>query len=113
DLTINMLTSKYTETPFALLSVFQKLSPRVVMEAGMRATSGQSLERSLGSPVVLSPWEKLLLNSRQLFELPTNSKQEVQTTTIIGPRCKKPLCLSMPIMITAMSLGASLNVPVK
>jgi hypothetical protein len=34
------------------------------METGMRAQTGKELKRPVGSPVVLSHWEKILLNPR-------------------------------------------------
>jgi hypothetical protein len=33
----NMLTSKYDENPFLMTTIAGKLSPRAIMEAGMRA----------------------------------------------------------------------------
>ena len=109
----NMLTSKYDENPFLMTTIAGKLTPRAIMEAGMRAQTGKELKRPIGSPVVLSPWEKILLNPRQLFELPTENKNQIQTTTIIGPNAKKPLKLETPIMLTGMSYGGSLSLNMK
>jgi hypothetical protein len=67
----------------------------------------------LGSPVVLSPWEKILLTPRQLFELPTRSTLEISTRTVIGPRAARPLQLDIPILITGMSYGGSLSLQMK
>ncbi|WP_019416175.1 FMN-binding glutamate synthase family protein [Paenisporosarcina sp. TG20] len=109
----NMLTSKYQENPFLMTTIAGKLTPRAIMEAGMRAQSGQELKRPLGSPIVLSPWEEILLNPRQLFHLPTQSKSQISTKTIIGPNAKRPLKLEMPIMLTGMSYGGSLSLDMK
>ncbi|MFZ3591831.1 FMN-binding glutamate synthase family protein [Bacillus sp. DJP31] len=109
----NMLTSKYEENPFLMTTIATKLTPKAIMEAGMRAQTGKELKRPIGSPNVLSPWEKVLLNPRQLFELPTKSKKEVQTKTVIGPNAKKPLRLETPIMLTGMSYGGSLSLAMK
>jgi glutamate synthase domain-containing protein 2 len=109
----HMLTSKYEENPFLMTTILTKFTPKGFMEAGMRAQTGQPLKRPIGSPNVLSPWEKVLLNPRQLFELPTKSKKEVHTKTVIGPNTKKPLYLETPIMLTGMSYGGSLSLAMK
>lgn len=109
----NMLTSKYEENPFLMTTIAGKLTPRAIMEAGMRAETGKEIKRPIGSPIVLSHWEKILLNPRQLHQLPTENKNQTQTTTVIGPNSKKPMNLSMPIMLTGMSYGGSLSLSMK
>lgn len=108
-----MLTEDYADNPFLMVTVTEKLSPRAMMEAAMRAEKGKELSRPLGSPVVLSPWDKLLLTPKQLFQLPTPDYTQVDTKTVIGPKAKKPLQLNIPIMITGMSYGGSLSLPMK
>lgn len=108
-----MLTEDYADNPFLMVTVIEKLSPRAMMEAAMRAEAGKELSRPLGSPVVLSPWDKLLLNPKQLFQLPTPDYTQIDTKIIIGPKAKKPLQLDIPIMITGMSYGGSLSLPMK
>lgn len=113
EATAKMLTEDYKDNPFLLVTVAEKMSPRAVIEAGMRAELGKELSRPLGSPVVLSPWEKLLLSPRQLFHLPTPSTRDIDTKTVIGPRAKKPLLLEIPVLITGMSYGGSLSLQMK
>jgi len=113
EATAKMMTEDYSDNPFLLVTVAEKLSPRALIEAAIRAETGKELSRPLGSPVVLSPWNKLLLNPRQLFELPTASVSQIDTKTVIGPNAKKPLVLDIPIMITGMSYGGSLSLPIK
>lgn len=108
-----MMTEDYSDNPFLLVTAAEKLTPRAAIEASIRAETGMELSRPLGSPNVLSPWKKLLLNPRQLFELPTESIQQISTKTIIGPNAKKPLVLDIPIMITGMSYGGSLSLAMK
>lgn len=110
---VKMLTEDYPDNPFLMVTVAQKLSPRAVMEAAMRAELGKELTRPLGSPVVLSPWDNVLLNPRQLFQLPVEDYTKVDTRTVIGPNAGKPLKLATPIMITGMSYGGSLSLPMK
>ena len=113
EATRKMLTEDYPDNPFLMVTVAEKLSPRAMMEATMRAEAGKELTRPLGSPIVLSPWDKILLNPRQLFELPPPDYKNVDMKTVIGPRAKKPLELDIPIMITGMSYGGSLSLPIK
>lgn len=108
-----MLTEDYPDNPFVMVTAATKLTPRAIIEANMRAESGMELQRSLGSPVVLSPWGKLLLNPRQLFQLPTLDVNAIDTATVIGPQAKRPLSLDMPIIITGMSYGGSLSLQLK
>ncbi|MDR3591713.1 MAG: FMN-binding glutamate synthase family protein [Negativicutes bacterium] len=113
EATVKMLTEDYKDNPFLLVTVAEKMTPRAIIEAGMRAESGRVLARPLGSPVVLSPWNKILLSPRQLFQLPTASTLEITTNTVIGPKARKPLKLDLPIMITGMSYGGSLSLQLK
>lgn len=110
---VKMLTEDYSDNPFLMVTVTEKLSPRAMIEAAMRAESGKELARPLGSPVVLSPWDKLLLNPKQLFQLPASDYKQVDMKTVIGSTAKKPLQLEIPVMITGMSYGGSLSMPVK
>lgn len=108
-----MIKDPYTENIFAYLTVAQKLSPRAIVEAGMRAESGKPINRPLGSPIVLSRWEQLLFNPVHLYRMPTPDDQTIQTKTVIGPRAKKPLTLDIPIMIAGMSYGGALSLQAK
>ncbi len=108
-----LMTKEYAQNPLVLLTASQKLGLAAVVEAGMRAETGKELGRPLGSPVVLSPWQSILLTPRQLFDLPTESTAQIGTQTVIGPAANKPLELDMPVMVTAMSYGGSLSLEMK
>jgi len=110
---LKMLTEDYPDNPFSMVTVAEKLSPRAMMEACMRAESGKELTRPLGSPIVLSPWDSILLNPRQLFHLPAENYTQITTSTVIGATAPTPLQLDIPIMITGMSYGGSLSLPIK
>lgn len=108
-----LLTKEYAKNPLLMLTIFEKLTLRAVAETGMRAETGKALSRPLGSPLRLSPWEKLLLNPRQLFQLPTAEQTGIQTQVTIGPHAKKPLTIGVPILVTGMSYGGSLSLKMK
>lgn len=108
-----MMQDPYTENLFSFFTVMQKLRPSAVFEACMRAESGKPIDRPLGSPVILSPWEKILLNPVHMFKLPTQDGVQIQTGTTIGPRAEKPLNLEIPILISGMSYGGALCIKAK
>jgi glutamate synthase domain-containing protein 2 len=108
-----MMQDPYTENLFSFVTIMQKLTPRAIFEAGMRAESGKPLSRPLGSPIVLSEWEKILLNPVHMFKLPTQDGVQIQAGTTIGPRAKKPLKLEIPILISGMSYGGALSLKAK
>lgn len=113
DALTKMMTVDYPENPFTMMTIAEKLTPRAIIEAGIRAELGTELQRPIGGPLVLSPWEKILLNPKQLFQLPTPDVNQIDTKTVIGPYAKRPLNLDIPIMITGMSYGGSLSLKMK
>lgn len=110
---IKSLSEDFPSNPFIIMTAAQKMTPKAMIEASIRAQLGKELQLPYGSPVVLSPWEKLLLNPRQLFQFPTADTESIDTKAVIGPNAKKPLQLDIPIMITGMSYGGSLSRPMK
>lgn len=113
DMVVKMFTEDYQDNPYIGITAAQKLSPKAIIEAAMRAETGKILQLPYGSTMNLSPWDKILLNPRQLFQLPTSSVSQINTKTIIGPNANKPLKLDIPIMITGMSYGGSLSLKMK
>lgn len=108
-----MISDDYSENLFLAATISQKLSLRAIVEASLRAQTGEVLARPMGSPNVQSPWEKLFLSPKQLFALPTPDDQTIESEVVIGPTAKKPLSLSTPILVSAMSYGGSLSLPAK
>ena len=80
-----VMSLEYPENPYVLVSAAQKMSLRAIIEAGIRAQTGKELQLPYGGPSNLSPWDKILLNPRQLFHLPTPDLNSISTQTIIGP----------------------------
>ncbi|MCT8978580.1 FMN-binding glutamate synthase family protein [Clostridium sp. CX1] len=108
-----LLTTQYGENLFDTVTTAQKVTVHAALEACLRGELGKALERPLGSPNVHSYWSKLFLNPTQLFSLPTADNTTISTEVTIGKNAKKPLKLSMPIMISAMSYGGSLSLDAK
>lgn len=100
---------QYTENLFEMIPISKKVNPIYLMEAVMRANQGQPPSRPLGSHVHSSPWEKLFFNPVHLHRFPTPENVGISTSVTIGPRAKRPLELSIPLIIAAMSFGGALS----
>lgn len=100
---------QYTENLFEMMPVLKKAGPVSLMEIVMRAGKGVPPARPLGSHMRFSPWEKLLFNPVHLFRFPTPENVHIATSVTIGRRAKKPLTVSIPILIAAMSFGGALS----
>jgi len=108
-----IMKDKYTDNLYEAITVAQKVDPKNLIETTLRAQTGKPLSRPLGSPIVLSEWEKILLNPVHLFRFPTDEKEKVETKITIGPKAKKPLKIENPIMIAGMSYGGALSKKMK
>ncbi len=108
-----MVSDNYTRSIFAMVPILQKIGIRALVESNLRATDGEVLDRPLGSPIVLSPWEKLLFNPVHLYRFPVDDQTKIDTSTIIGPQALHPLKLAVPIIVTAMSWGTALSLKMK
>jgi glutamate synthase domain-containing protein 2 len=100
---------QYTESLFEMIPATKKVGPIQLMEIMMRANTGLPAARPLGSHIRFSPWEKLLFNPVHLFRFPTPEDVQINTSVTIGRKARKPLTISIPIMIAAMSYGGALS----
>jgi glutamate synthase domain-containing protein 2 len=72
------------------------------------AATGNSVVRSMGSLKKLPfSLNDLHFIPAQVYRIPLNRDDEVNTEVCIGPNAKKPLTVSSPIMISGMSYGAT------
>lgn len=104
-----IIKDQYVENIFELVPASKKVGPINLMEIAMRASTGNPIPRPLGSHHSFSPWEKILFNPVHLYRFPTPENVGIGTSVTIGQRAKKPLTLSIPIMIAAMSFGGALS----
>lgn len=104
-----LIKDQYIENLSATIPVGQKIGMANLMEIMMRSAQGTPVPRPLGSPIRFSPWEKLLFSPVHLFRMPTPEKVPIQTSVTIGPQARKPLTISIPVMIAAMSFGGALS----
>jgi glutamate synthase domain-containing protein 2 len=104
-----MSRDQYTENMFEMMPIAKKVNPINMMENIMRASHGQPPGRPLGTHMRFSPWEKMLFSPVHLFRFPTPENVGISTSVTIGKNARKPLTLSIPIMIAAMSYGGALS----
>jgi Glutamate synthase domain 2 len=68
---------------------------------------GSSIVSSMGSRKNLRfTWDDLQFLPAQVYHMPLNAEEKVNNQVIIGPSARKPLTISSPIMISAISFGA-------
>nr|WP_239565136.1 FMN-binding glutamate synthase family protein [Brevibacillus fulvus] len=104
-----MVKDQYIENIFEMIPVANKVGVTNLMELAMRANMGMPVPRPLGSPLHFSPWQQILFNPVHLFRFPTPENVAIQTAVTIGPNARKPLTISIPIMIAGMSFGGALS----
>lgn len=104
-----LINDPYPENLYELIPASKKVGVTNLMEIAMRAKKGAPVSRPLGSPIPMSPWEQVLFSPVHLFRTPTPENVGIGTAVTIGPRAKKPLTISVPIMIAAMSFGGALS----
>lgn len=83
--------------------------PRVLMETALRAERGKAISRPLYTTKKFLHFDDLMFIPAQLSRFPTNENDRIDLTTVVGPQAKKPLKLSLPVMITGMAFGLSLS----
>ncbi|HBG5346356.1 TPA: alpha-hydroxy-acid oxidizing protein [Clostridioides difficile] len=70
------------------------------------AVTGKSIIEPMRTKLPVISWDDILLVGAQLNPLPLNEHDEVNTTTIIGKKAKKPMVIENPVYISHMSFGA-------
>ena len=70
------------------------------------AVTGKSIIEPMRTKLPVISWDDILIMGAQLNPLPLNEHHEVNTTTIIGKKAKKPMIIENPVYISHMSFGA-------
>ncbi|MFQ6806846.1 MAG: glutamate synthase-related protein [Lachnospiraceae bacterium] len=81
-------------------------SRRYMEEIHQMAVSGKSVSAAMGTQLPMPSWDDILILGAQLDPMPLEEDAPVDTTTVIGPRAKKPLVLENPVYVSHMSFGA-------
>ncbi|MBN5983265.1 alpha-hydroxy-acid oxidizing protein [Clostridioides difficile] len=70
------------------------------------SVTGKSIIEPMRTKLPVISWDDILIMGAQLNPLPLNEHDEVNTTTIIGKKAKKPMIIENPVYISHMSFGA-------
>ncbi len=70
------------------------------------AVSGESLHAAMSTTKPLPSWDDILILGAQLASQPLDDGAPVSTTTVIGPKAKRPMILQNPVYVSHMSFGA-------
>ncbi|HBH3568553.1 TPA: alpha-hydroxy-acid oxidizing protein [Clostridioides difficile] len=70
------------------------------------AVTGKSIIEPMRTKLPVISWDDILIMGAQLNPLPLNEHDEVNTTTIIGKKAKKPMIIENPVYISHISFGA-------
>jgi glutamate synthase domain-containing protein 2/nitrite reductase/ring-hydroxylating ferredoxin subunit len=83
-------------------SYIQSLAKNGLKEFGSHGPSeAMGVDRN-----TLPKWEQIQFLPAQLSKRPLLDDADVNSTTVIGPKAKKPVKLSMPVFVSDMSFGA-------
>jgi len=84
----------------------QDESCRYMKQIHEMAVSGRSVHAAMGTKLPMPNWDDILILGAQLDPMPLDEHAEVDTTTVIGPKARKPLILRNPVYVSHMSFGA-------
>jgi glutamate synthase domain-containing protein 2 len=80
---------------------------REIYDIKAAATSGESVVRAMGSQKKMPfSFDDLHILPAQVWKIPRNKEEPVDTGIILGPVAKKPVKASTPILISGLSFGA-------
>lgn len=104
-----LTTDPYHENITEMFSAVYRVGIQNVWEANLRAETGKVINRPLGSPRKMINFDGLAFSPVFLTRLPTPHQVKIDTRTVIGKSCQKPLILSTPIIISGMAYGLALS----
>lgn len=109
-----LVRESYTGNVLSLINTLQRLGLQTMGETMLRAGSGgKVIQRPLGTPRQLSPWQDLLFNPAQIGRGPLRADAKVDLSVVIGPKAKRPLRVETPLVVAGMSYGGALSQDLK
>ena len=95
-----------TDLEYDKLTARHDPSARYMAEIHQMAVTGKYISAAMGTQLPLPQWEDILLMGGQLANPPLFDDEEVNISTVIGKKAKKPMVLEGPVYISHMSFGA-------
>ncbi|MCL6516288.1 MAG: FMN-binding glutamate synthase family protein [Alicyclobacillus sp.] len=106
-----LFTEPYTKNLLEGWKALGKVGLLWTAENELRSHTGQPLEKPIGTSRQFPHFDGILFSPAQLHRRPLNHAVPVETQTVLGTRARRPLVLSMPVMVTAMGYGVALSKP--
>lgn len=104
------MTDPYDQNIGELFSASTRTGAQNIFETNLRAEAGSVIQRPLGSPRRFFDFNGVAFSPVYLTpRLPTPGNIRINTETIIGKHCKKPMVLATPILISGMAYGFALS----
>ncbi|KAA9031577.1 FMN-binding glutamate synthase family protein [Niallia endozanthoxylica] len=105
-----ILTDSYQENIMELMPGLRHMGIQNLLENSLRAETGTILHRPLtGSAKKWPHLESVTFIPAQVSPFPTNGEEEVDMMVTIGPKAKKPMKLSIPLIISGMGYGIGIS----
>ena len=79
---------------------------RYMKEIQEMAATGKPIIEAMGTKMAMPNWDDILIMGAQLNPPPLEEHAQVDITTVIGKKAKKPMVLAGPVYISHMSFGA-------
>ena len=79
---------------------------RYMKEIQEMAATGKPIIEAMGTKMAMPNWDDILIMGAQLNQPPLEEHAQVDITTVIGKKAKKPMVLAGPVYISHMSFGA-------
>ncbi|MBB6216772.1 glutamate synthase domain-containing protein 2 [Anaerosolibacter carboniphilus] len=108
-----LMTDNYDENAIEIITATLKTGIQVAIENELRSAGGAAIDRPLGTSRKFPSLDELLFSIGQLYIMPQDFEDPVDTKVIIGKRAKSPLTIDIPILIAPMAYGTALSKGVK
>lgn len=109
DSVSKVFTEPYTKNLWEGAHAVQRFGLQWVVENELRSAKSQALMKPIGSNRQFPHFDGLLFTPAQLYKRPIPTSVAVNVSTTLGRGSRRPLTLSMPIMVTAMGYGVALS----
>jgi glutamate synthase domain-containing protein 2 len=109
DALSKLFSDDYERNLAELYPSLKRFSVLNLIETSLRAETGKTVGRPLGSPKHFPGYDNLMFTPKQIttFSLPESAQIDMSVT--IGPKAEKPLTIKIPLMIGGMAYGLALS----
>lgn len=106
---VRLLKDEYSENLWDLVIGTYRMTPHLLMETELRAEFGEPLERPIGGFVNAPGLAGIAFNPAQIVRESLGPDVSVDLSVTLGPRCRRPLRLDLPILVPGMGYGIGVS----